>query len=181
MSAFVIDSKLYKKLADILQAIANNPILSSELMHPIQYFGRYHLHLNPESLKFREESVKQFVVEMIRLNYESVGYRYREPEHSIEMFEDMSLICPKANNTFIVYGKPQDYLEIARFLDCWYYQSCEKDDHHLSDKDKALFKAVEALKGNLLQYGLEKATGSKGSWGHLELTFDKKTTEVQAL
>jgi len=187
MSAYMIDDSDYIKFLDVLLQLSTNN-MQHEILHSISYFHSLH-GSGPrwhDTLLYSDERkaiVVNFVCDMVQLNADSVRYRYPN-DKTDEVHKAMApanevIVCKRKlrshknrSKAFSAYGKPKDYLELAGFLRCWNYQSCEIPDSVMDKKQQDLMTAVKTLRADLLEKGLEKATGGKASWGHLEFTFE---------
>lgn len=168
MSAYVIEDHLYNKFANCLQAIWDTPILKRDLLHPVEYFIYEHHNGLKES-----HSVAVFVHQMFTMNAESVAYRYDEEPQPVQP----GGFKPVPDFKFAAYAKPFDWVELAGFLRCWDYQSCEVPEEKQTPRQKAILHACKSLRIAFL----EKAIGKQSSWGKLELSMDNEPGEVVCL
>jgi hypothetical protein len=143
MSAFVINSKT---MDSILSIFENYEILNN------CYFlkGELEIILNGKSLT---ELGKEF----LKLNIESVSYRYNLKSDSIEYLEYLEYL----ENYFYSFHK-YSLAQTIKSLDCLMYQSCELENY----KENETYQKMEAMKKILIDALIYMNEDyQKASWG----------------
>lgn len=180
MSAFQLADNQYETLLDILRSVYGNPQTRSDFRSiPLTYWKG----LNEYDTT---GACVALVKALAQLNADSVNYRYSDSEGSEDTRDLNKKLDAQAkrptNQRFAAYAKLGDWVDLAGFMQCWDYQSCEIDN--MTDKQTELMKWAEDFQKSALYMGCRKQMNRRPAWGYLAecdvLTADR-TTKVISL